>query len=125
MRAGLRGEPGGRQDEAAWYDRPVLLKDDRARAPRVEHEIKRKERETSSRIRCPLCGWQPGASSRWCCATGGTPEPAFEACGTIWNTFSTGGRCPGCRHQWQWTSCLECHRPSLHLDWYEEPDGEH
>ena len=48
-----------------------------------------------------------------------TPEPPFDGCGTSWNTFLTRGRCPGCRHQWQWTSCLRCHGWSLHEDWYE------
>src|SRR5215510_4975685 len=49
-----------------------------------------------SRIRCPVCSWQPDASSRWCCDWVGTPEPFFESCGTVWNTFETRGRCPGC-----------------------------
>jgi hypothetical protein len=69
------------------------------------------------RIRCPLCKWQPNASSVWACAEGG-PEPPFGACGTLWNTFLTRGRCPGCAHQWQWTSCLRCGGWSRHEDWY-------
>ena len=71
------------------------------------------------RIRCPLCDWRPRRSSTWCCVVQGTPEPPFEWCGTSWNTFSTRGRCPGCAHQWKWTSCLRCHGFSLHEDWYE------
>jgi hypothetical protein len=71
------------------------------------------------RIRCPRCRWHPSASSRWFCQSGGTPEPPFDACGTAWNTFSTGGKCPGCGHQWTWTTCLRCHEVSLHEDWYE------
>jgi DNA-directed RNA polymerase subunit RPC12/RpoP len=99
----------------------VLLKDDRARVPTIIQDIEHEEDEkTSSGIRCPLCGWRPTASSLWCCDTGGTPEPPFDGCGMIWNTFSTRGRCPRCGHQWRWTSCLACHRPSLHVDWYEE-----
>jgi hypothetical protein len=72
-----------------------------------------------SGIRCPLCSWRPTASSLWSCLAVGTPEPFFEGCGAVWNTFSTRGRCPGCRHQWQWTSCLRCEGWSLHEDWYE------
>lgn len=70
-------------------------------------------------IRCPLCDWRPSASSRWTCICEGTPEPFFEGCGTVWNTFSTRGRCPGCSHQWQWTTCLRCQQASLHVDWYD------
>ncbi|PYR66924.1 MAG: hypothetical protein DMF87_07020 [Acidobacteria bacterium] len=74
-------------------------------------------------MRCPLCGWRPSASSRWCCDSVDGPEPPFDSCGTIWNTFSTRGRCPGCGHQWKWTSCLRCHEWSPHDDWYEKADG--
>lgn len=71
-------------------------------------------------IRCPLCGWTPNASSRWYCFWSGTgPEPRFDACGTCWNTFDTRGRCPGCAHQWIWTTCLRCGIESRHEDWYE------
>jgi hypothetical protein len=73
-----------------------------------------------SGIRCPHCGWQPDASSRWCCHAGDSPEPFFHGCGTIWNTFATRGCCPGCSHQWQWTSCLRCDGWSPHEDWYEQ-----
>jgi hypothetical protein len=75
--------------------------------------------EAFRRIRCPLCDWQPTASSRWHCDSSETPEPPFPGCGTVWNTFSTRGRCPGCRHQWRWTSCLRCEGWSLHEDWYD------
>ena len=30
----------------------------------------------------------------------------------------TRGRCPGCQHQWQWTTCLSCGVASLHEHWY-------
>ena len=73
-------------------------------------------------IRCPRCHWRPSASSRWSCISRDAPEPPFEGCGTVWNTFATKGRCPGCRHQWHWTSCLRCAEWSPHVDWYE---GEH
>ncbi|MEW6737174.1 MAG: hypothetical protein AB1489_38170 [Acidobacteriota bacterium] len=71
-----------------------------------------------SRIRCPLCQWQPTALSRWCCANCKHPEHFFNACGTVWNTFSTAGQCPGCGHQWRWTACLYCGGWSLHEAWY-------
>lgn len=77
------------------------------------------EDEVFSRIRCPLCQWRPDAASLWCCVSDRTPEPFFHGCGTLWNTFQTGGRCPGCLHQWQWTSCHRCGEWSRHLDWYE------
>ena len=76
------------------------------------------------RIRCPLCEWEPSPSSVWACFSDGTPEPFFGGCGTIWNTFQTRGRCPGCAHQWTWTSCLRCQGWSLHEDWYELTSGE-
>jgi hypothetical protein len=60
------------------------------------------------RIRCPLCGWTPGKDDVWSCV-----------CGHVWNTFDTGGVCPGCLHQWTSTQCLACHRWSPHSDWYE------
>ncbi len=59
------------------------------------------------RIRCPKCGWVPNASSRWQCD-----------CGRIWNTFDTGGVCPGCVKKWESTCCLACHMWSPHSDWY-------
>ena len=83
-------------------------------------------RETSApRIRCPKCHWQPDRASTWVCISGPGPEPPFDSCGTAWNTFDTGGRCPGCSHQWQWTTCLHCHEWSPHLDWYEDRDDAH
>src|SRR5262245_20048283 len=75
-----------------------------------------------SRIRCPLCHWRPSASSMWSCHGQGTPEPPFDGCGTSWNTFDTRGRCPGCSHQWRWTTCLRCQQWSLHEDWYEDDE---
>jgi hypothetical protein len=102
-----------------------LLKDDRA-PDRIIVDVSKADRQDPfGGIRCPLCSWRPSASSRWSCACLGTPEPFFEACGTVWNTFATRGRCPGCSHQWQWTTCLRCGQSSLHEDWYEEKDGDH
>jgi hypothetical protein len=60
------------------------------------------------RIRCPLCRWEPRAEDRWLC----TP------CGYSWNTFDTGGVCPGCLKQWTRTVCLSCGRWTMHSDWY-------
>jgi hypothetical protein len=80
------------------------------------------EKEFFAGIRCPLCEWRPDDSCLWCCAREGTPEPPFPACGAVWNTFRTHGRCPGCSHQWTWTSCLRCSGWSLHEDWYEDEE---
>jgi hypothetical protein len=77
-----------------------------------------KEKTDFNRIRCPLCQWQPQKSDRWMCADGGEPEYYYNACYTSWNTFETGGRCPGCNHQWRWTTCLSCHGFSRHEAWY-------
>jgi hypothetical protein len=83
---------------------------------------KQKDRTTDfSRIRCPLCRWQPQASSRWCCSdAAGYPHFFHNGCGTVWNTFETRGRCPGCGHQWSRTDCLRCRGCSPHEDWYED-----
>ena len=68
------------------------------------------EEETDfSRIRCPLCLWQPRRSDRWCRVDCAAPEYFFDGCGVVWNTFETRGICPHCSHQWQWTACLACH----------------
>jgi hypothetical protein len=117
----------GRQS-AKWLARIVvgmtlrLLKQDRP-PEQITFDTSSLDHETLyGRIRCPLCKWRPSASSRWFCVCEGTPEPYFEGCGTVWNTFSTRGRCPGCSHQWRWTTCLRCEQASLHVDWYEESD---
>ena len=78
------------------------------------------QEEGTGRIRCPLCEWQPTPATLWACESYGTPEPYFGGCGTLWNTFATRGKCPGCAHQWVWTSCPNCHQWSLHDDWYVE-----
>jgi hypothetical protein len=74
-------------------------------------------------IRCPLCQWQPQSSSRWYCADCGHPEYFSGGCGTVWNTFTTRGLCPGCGHQWRYTACLRCHGWSLHEAWYTGQKG--
>jgi hypothetical protein len=77
-----------------------------------------------SRIRCPQCRWQPKPHHRWFCTDMGHPEYFFAGCGTSWNTFTTRGLCPGCRHQWRYTSCIRCGQMSLHDDWYVHTDGQ-
>jgi hypothetical protein len=78
--------------------------------------------EDGLRIRCPLCEWTPSRGSKWYCSSCPEPENFHGGCGTFWNTFDTRGLCPGCRHQWRWTSCPSCLQWSLHEDWYED-DG--
>ena len=63
---------------------------------------------TGPRIRCPHCDWSPKATDVWACH-----------CGHEWNTFDTGGVCPGCLHQFDSTQCLACHAWAAHSDWYE------
>ena len=100
----------------------LLQKVDPSGDPKVVTAFEPDDDKAFERIRCPLCRWQPTPSSVWSCYGAGTPEPPFGGCGTEWNTFSTAGRCPGCQHQWQWTSCLRCGGWSLHDDWYDVGD---
>jgi hypothetical protein len=100
----------------------LLLKKDRPVDPVILDAERLAHDEGFGRIRCPLCSWHPTASSLWCCDGSEAPEP-FKGCGTLWNTFSTRGVCPGCSHQWQWTSCLRCHQWSPHEKWYERKDA--
>jgi hypothetical protein len=73
----------------------------------------------AGRVRCPKCQWEPSADSTWTCVPMAHPEYYVHgACGRSWNTFSTRGRCPGCRHQWRNTTCLSCMQISPHKDWY-------
>jgi len=64
------------------------------------------------RIRCPKCDWEPDGKPYWQCT-----------CGHVWDTFSTGGRCPSCAKVWEDTDCIShaggCGKTSPHLDWYE------
>ena len=75
-----------------------------------------------TRIRCLGCHWQPRSDDLWYCGDCGHPEYFFEGCGMEWNTFATRGLCPGCLHQWRYTSCLECEAWSPHEDWYAAED---
>lgn len=63
------------------------------------------------KIACPKCDYRPKASDRWMCLPG---------CRTVWNTFETRAKCPGCGKQWQDTACPACHLWSLHDDWYHD-----
>jgi hypothetical protein len=101
----------------------VLFKDDRSTDRTVIDLPDAHEFDAFSGIRCPVCSWQPDAGSLWACNCRGTPEPPFQSCGTVWNTFATTGRCPGCEHQWHWTSCLRCGQWSPHVDWYVDPES--
>lgn len=99
---------------------------DRGSRPGMVEDLLARFRETARRhrIRCPTCGWQPQASSRWYCAAVDAPEHFSPGCGTSWQTFETRGRCPGCEHQWQWTSCLSCGMWARHEDWYTAEDDD-
>jgi hypothetical protein len=103
----------------------LLLKDSR-KTDRITFEIpKYGDDGELIGIRCPLCQWRPSASNLWYCArVDGSVEPFFIGCGTAWNTFLTGALCPGCSHQWHWTTCLRCGEASLHEDWYEHTPQE-
>ncbi len=67
----------------------------------------------ATKIHCPRCEWAPGPHDEWACTPG---------CGTIWNTFETRARCPGCRKQWTVTVCLACLVGSAHEDWYHDEE---
>ena len=97
-----------------------FLKDDRSLGQITVTVLEPDEGEVLNGIRCPLCNWRPSRSSLWSCAWVEGPELCFDGCGMVWNTFLTRGRCPGCEHQWRFTSCLQCDQWSLHDDWYEE-----
>lgn len=89
----------------------------------AEEKEREKDATDFAHVRCPLCRWQPTASSLWFCSDWGDPEYFFGGCGTAWNTFETNGRCPGCSHQWKYTSCLRCARWSPHEAWYENKEN--
>jgi len=68
-------------------------------------------------IFCPHCSWRPRIDSRWLCT------PRMGGCGTSWNTFWTGGICPGCAYRWEITQCLACRRFAPHREWYHWPES--
>jgi hypothetical protein len=67
-------------------------------------------------ICCPKCNWEPDGHAYWMCS-----------CKHVWDTFSTGGRCPKCGKVWEDTQCVStaggCGKWSPHLDWYQGLDG--
>ncbi len=65
--------------------------------------------KTEGYIWCPLCRWEPDENNEWYC----------DNCGTYWNTFRTGGRCPTCQKLWTETVCLKCQKTSSHRSWYK------
>lgn len=97
----------------------LLKRSETLELPKIVVEDESRRGGASERIRCPQCEWAPDAGSLWSCDCHDTPEPPFRSCGTMWHTFSTHGQCPGCGHQWLWTSCLACGEASRHDDWYE------
>lgn len=101
---------------------PVLLKPILTRDPALIERFRLEDDEAGGRIRCPQCRWQPKPASLWFCADSLHPEGFLGGCGTAWNTFDTRGRCPGCGHQWRWTSCLQCGGWSPHDDWYADEE---
>jgi Zn-dependent protease len=62
---------------------------------------------------CPSCGAHPIAGSFWTCSR----------CRTRFDTFATGGRCPGCDGRFEMTTCPECLKASPFVDWYRQPPG--
>jgi len=95
------------------YSHSMKLKDGESRFATSSTVLDRetdeeKNHDTSGpRIRCPRCGWSPRKEDQWSCS-----------CGFDWNTFDTGGVCPGCLHRWTETQCLSCSRWSAHSKWY-------
>ncbi|HVW07389.1 MAG TPA: hypothetical protein VHC90_02345 [Bryobacteraceae bacterium] len=63
-------------------------------------------------FRCPRCEYRPPEADVWMCR-----------CGRSWNTFTTGGICPGCRHRWKVMACASCREWSPHPEWYVKKTG--
>jgi len=85
----------------------LALRGDPSRLTPPDSDARLGDRYGRLRLRCPHCAWEPRRSDRWACL-----------CGQVWNTFDTGGVCPGCGHRWEQTQCLLCRRWAAHLDWY-------
>ncbi|HEY3742391.1 MAG TPA: hypothetical protein VGL53_21220 [Bryobacteraceae bacterium] len=82
--------------------------------PRSDFSIKpksekKKKASGGGGIRCPKCRWTPRRFDTWMCH-----------CRTVWNTFDTRGKCPGCGFQWTQTNCPACREWSPHEAWYEK-----
>ena len=61
-------------------------------------------------VECPRCHYRPTPLDRWVC------QP--DGCGLLWDTFTTGAKCPGCGAQFSWTACPECGEVFSHRAWY-------
>lgn len=109
--------PGSQADSALFLKAvpPDVILVAAQKAERARHGL--------PKIRCPKCRWEPSRDSRWFCASAGPPENFDGGCMTEWNTFDTRGECPGCHHQWKFTSCLSCAAWSAHDDWYVDEDA--
>jgi hypothetical protein len=95
-----------------WSQRWIIMTSMFATRPEessvvLDRELDEAKSPSGPRIHCPLCGWSPRKEDLWTCS-----------CGNEWNTFDTGGVCPGCLHQWTSTQCLSCTRWSAHSDRY-------
>jgi hypothetical protein len=96
------------------YRSSFLLKRGEPPTPARSPDHTARTRDRRLRVRCPRCGWEPGKADRWSCD-----------CGFAWNTFETGGVCPGCGRVWERTQCPRCLQWSRHEDWYvSDPEPE-
>jgi hypothetical protein len=64
--------------------------------------------------RCPICGWVPFGLEVWKC----------KECGFVWDSFSTAGICPRCRHEHEETACVRCRKISKNDAWRDLTDSE-
>src|SRR5262249_3525243 len=100
-------------DYLLWLAAPLVLG-----FVRGDHKVDtRNDQKDFSRIRCPVCRWQPEKHSRWSCNPDG--------CGHTWNTFETHVLCPHSGKQRFHPSCLRCEAWSPHVDWYEREERPH
>lgn len=67
-------------------------------------------------LKCPNCAYIPDGGEDWNC----------QACGSEFDMFVAGGRCPSCDFVHELTPCIPwkggCDRISPHLDWYSGID---
>ena len=66
-------------------------------------DVEEKDGDGGPFIRCPKCKWAPRAHDRWLCSK----------CGHTWNTFDTGGVCPGCRYQIEPSTLKKAHATAI------------
>jgi Zn-dependent protease len=60
---------------------------------------------------CPACGTPPVAGKFWRCGK----------CNTVFDTFETGGTCPGCGNPFPTTECGNCRQRSPISLWHQAP----